>query len=173
MMQALADLPAADLEVQHGPATAPACARTDVYLPFDEIVKRIERAEVVVSHAGVGSIICAVRAGHTPVIFPRLKRYSETVDDHQAELAEALAGSGLVIVAKTAAELAHAVASAPRRGTVRGAGGQELNAAVRAAIMGGRTGGIVPASRRALGLRYCPRTAKEAKSTARGPTLLG
>jgi len=137
MMRALAELPGDEMEIQHGPATPPACARAVAFLPFDQVVRRIERAEVVVSHAGVGSILCAVRAGHTPVIFPRLRRYSETVDDHQAELAEALAESGIVIVAEGPEDLAAAVASVPgRRSSNTGSpgGAQELNAAVHAAI---------------------------------------
>ena len=104
MMKALATLPIADLHIQHGPAEPPACARAYRYLSFESIVERIEAADVVVSHAGVGSILCAIRAGHTPVIFPRLRRYSETVDDHQAELAEALAIRGNVLIARTTAE---------------------------------------------------------------------
>jgi UDP-N-acetylglucosamine transferase subunit ALG13 len=90
----------------------------------------------VISHAGVGSIICALRAGHVPVIFPRLKRYGETVDDHQAELAEALASRGDVRVAWTGAELVEAVATAPARSSVPLTGGTMLGAAVHAAVRG-------------------------------------
>lgn len=134
MMRALASLPRDDLEVQHGPAMPPPCRAAEPYLPFDQVLDRIERADVVVSHAGVGSILCAVRAGHTPVIFPRLKRYAETVDDHQAELAEALAASGTVILVRSPAELAGAIDSVPARGAARGDGGARLIPAVRRAI---------------------------------------
>jgi UDP-N-acetylglucosamine transferase subunit ALG13 len=136
MMRALSELPAVDLYVQHGPATPPPCARADVYLPFGGIVERIEQADIVVTHAGVGSIMCAMRAGHVPVVFPRLKRYAETVDDHQAELAEALAQRGTVIVAWTGEELLSAVASAPPRAGARTLDAGRLGAAVRAAVRG-------------------------------------
>ena len=99
MMEALAALPPHDLYVQHGPAEPPPHARAVEFLPFEKIVDNIARADVVISHAGVGSILCAIRAGHTPVIFPRLKRYNETVDDHQAELAQALSEQGSAVVA--------------------------------------------------------------------------
>ncbi len=138
MMEALAALQSEELYVQHGPAEPPECVCADPFLPFATIVKKIEMADVVISHAGVGSILCAIRAGHTPVIFPRLKRYHEAVDDHQSELAEALAERGTAIVAWTASDLPAAVASAPpRRGreTVRR---DPLVDAVRATIMSKR-----------------------------------
>lgn len=136
MMRALAALPPDDLHVQHGPATPPLCARTDEFVPFGRMVELIEAASVVVSHAGVGSIMCALRAGHVPIVFPRLKRYAETVDDHQAELAEALERRGNVIVVWNADDLADAVASLPPRGGVRALDAKQLGAAVRAAIWG-------------------------------------
>jgi UDP-N-acetylglucosamine transferase subunit ALG13 len=136
MMDALAALPADQLHVQHGPASPPPCAHADEFMPFGRMVELIEAADVVVSHAGVGSIMCALRAGHVPIVFPRLKRYAETVDDHQAELAEALEKRGNVIVVWNAEELADAVASVPPRGGVRALRAESLGAAVRAAIWG-------------------------------------
>lgn len=134
MMKALAALPPDDLHVQHGPATPPPCAQADDFLPFGRMVELIESADVVVSHAGVGSIICALRAGHVPIVFPRLKRYAETVDDHQAELAEALEQRGNLIVVWTPEQLADAVASVPPRGEVPALDADKITAAVRSAI---------------------------------------
>lgn len=136
MMKALGVLPAPELHVQHGPANPPACALAHPYLPFGTLVEQIEAADVVVSHAGVGTILCAIRAGHTPIIFPRLRRYGEAVDDHQAELAEALATRGTAMIARDAAELAAAVRSAPpRRGAMLSRSGP-LHDAVYRAISG-------------------------------------
>ena len=136
MMEALAALPADELHVQHGIAQPPPCAQAYPFLPFTAVIEKIDQADVVVSHAGVGSIMCALRAGHTPVIFPRLKRYSETVDDHQVELAEALAERGTAVVARSAEELVRAVASVPRRRTATELPTSQLAAAVRAAVRG-------------------------------------
>lgn len=136
MMRALSALPADELYVQHGPADPPRCATATAYLSFGEMLEQIERADVVVSHAGVGSIMCALRAGHVPVIFPRLKRYSETVDDHQAELARALAERGTAVVAWSTDELAEAVRSVPPRAHARTLAAEGLSAAVRAAVRG-------------------------------------
>ena len=136
MMIALAALPAEDLHVQHGPAEPPPCASANPFLAFGELVAQIELADVVVSHAGVGSVLCAIRAGHTPIIFPRLRRYSEVVDDHQAEFAAALTRRGTALVARTAEELADAVASVPARRVDALSASRPLVEAVRAQLLG-------------------------------------
>ena len=136
MMQALAALPAAELTVQHGPSPAPPSASAYPFLPFGTMVELMEQADIVVSHAGVGSIMCALQAGHVPVVFPRLKRYSETVDDHQVELATALSKRGTVMVATTAEELVQAVRSVPPRTDHEAFPADSLRRAVRAAICG-------------------------------------
>lgn len=151
MMAALEALPADQLHVQHGPEAPPTCARAYDYLPFNRMVELIEQADVVVSHAGVGSIMCALRAGHVPIVFPRLKRYNETVDDHQAELAQALAERGNVIVAWTPEELVAAVGSCPPRGIGEVVLSDQLREAVHAAIHGEPHPVFVPRRREARG----------------------
>ncbi|HEV7615134.1 MAG TPA: glycosyltransferase [Solirubrobacterales bacterium] len=114
--RALAALPAEQLFVQHGPMAAPAgAAQAVAYMQFPEVVESMERADTVVCHAGAGSILCALRAGHVPVVVPRLKRFQETVDDHQVEFSRALAAQGKVIAVEDPEQLAAAVAAAPKR----------------------------------------------------------
>jgi UDP-N-acetylglucosamine transferase subunit ALG13 len=136
MMEALSALPRDELYVQHGRATPPLGARADVFLPFGRIVELMEEAEVVVCHGGVGSIVCALRAGHVPVTFPRLKRYSEIGDDHQLELTQALAERGKVMIASTGPELLEAVASSRVRTAATALNANQLGAAVRTAVHG-------------------------------------
>ncbi len=116
LIRALDRLPGEELLVQHGPVPPPpAAAEALDFMEFPQVIERMERADVVVCHAGAGSILCAFRAGHTPVVVPRLKRYRETVDDHQLELARALAGEGRVIAVEDLERLPEAIASAPPR----------------------------------------------------------
>lgn len=136
LMRALEVLPASDLIVQHGPSKPPPCAAAHDFLPFGRMVELMQEADVLVIHAGVGSIMCALQAGHRPIVFPRLARHGETVDDHQAELASELARRGTVVVATGPDELLAAVRSAPGRCDAEALGGHSLNAAVRAAIHG-------------------------------------
>lgn len=132
-LQALESLPGEDLVVQYGPGQPPSnAARAVPWMTFAEIVDHMERAEQVVSHAGAGTILCAARAGQVPIVFPRLERFGETVDDHQLELARRLAEDGRVIVVESEAELAAALNTAPPRGAQSALDvGSDLIAAVR------------------------------------------
>lgn len=117
-LQALEGVSAEELVVQHGPGDPPANATRAVpWMSFAEIVEEMERATHVVSHAGVGTILCATRAGHVPVVLPRLRSFDETVDDHQLELGRKLAGDGRVILVEDETALAAALGGAPARGS--------------------------------------------------------
>ncbi len=54
-------------------------------------------AQVVITHSGIGSALSALEAGRRPILVAREKRYGEHVDDHQAQIAEVLDGSGLAL----------------------------------------------------------------------------
>jgi beta-1,4-N-acetylglucosaminyltransferase len=135
-MRALESLPGERLLVQHGPVDPPPrAARASAFMQFPEMIESMEAADVVVCHAGAGSILCALRAGHTPVVVPRLKRYQETVDDHQVEFSRALAAEGKVIAVENLDELGAAVASAPPRRSAEDRGGLlPIQVAVREAL---------------------------------------
>lgn len=97
-----------NLVVQHG-ATPPRPSLSGVewsdYLAWEPLTARMRDADVVVTHAGVGSAVTAIRAGKKPVLLPRLARYGEHVDDHQLQLAERLAEFGLALVCTPEAQL--------------------------------------------------------------------
>ncbi len=76
---------------------------------------RMEEAELLIMHAGAGSVIHAVQAGKTPVVMPRRVKYDEIVDDHQLEFAQALAQAGKVVLALEPADLEQAIADALAR----------------------------------------------------------
>jgi UDP-N-acetylglucosamine transferase subunit ALG13 len=79
------------------------------FTAFDELEARMRQARVVVSHAGVGSIMLARRCGHRPVVLPRLGRLGEAVDDHQVDLGRRLHASGLVTLVENEGDLIAAV----------------------------------------------------------------
>jgi UDP-N-acetylglucosamine transferase subunit ALG13 len=136
-MNALGQLPGEQLFVQHGPVEPPAgAARASAFMQFPEVIESMEAADVVVCHAGAGSILCALRSGHMPVVVPRLQRFEETVDDHQLEFSRALAAEGKVIAVEDLSRLAGAVEAAPTRCRPGRSGGGLLpiQAAVREAL---------------------------------------
>lgn len=67
-------------------------------VPSDELRSAIAAAEVVVGHAGVGFALTALGLGKQPVIVPRLARHDEHVDDHQEQVSNFLASSGVALV---------------------------------------------------------------------------
>lgn len=81
-------------------------------LPFDQVQDILREAEIVVCHGGTGSLITALRQGCRVIAMPRLMELGEHYDNHQAEITEAFAARGLIAVARTADELADAVAEA-------------------------------------------------------------
>ena len=102
LVTALAGLDTAgeELIVQRGASTVPLPdAVVHDFLPFEQLVGLMERARLVVTHAGVGSILVALSVGKRPIVVPRSRHYREAVDEHQSELADRLAGEGLVRVA--------------------------------------------------------------------------
>jgi UDP-N-acetylglucosamine--N-acetylmuramyl-(pentapeptide) pyrophosphoryl-undecaprenol N-acetylglucosamine transferase len=124
-----------DVVVQYGHNAAPAGVREAVaFMPFDELNARMREADVVVTHAGVGSVLCAREAGHVPVVVPRLHSFGEHVDDHQLELVAALAKDGHVVPVMNISELPAAVQKAGRHADTTSAP-KPLHAAVRAALL--------------------------------------
>jgi UDP-N-acetylglucosamine--N-acetylmuramyl-(pentapeptide) pyrophosphoryl-undecaprenol N-acetylglucosamine transferase len=66
-------------------------------VPARELERRLSEADVVISHAGVGSAMAALSAGKCPILVPRLAVRGEHVDDHQVEIAVELERRGLAI----------------------------------------------------------------------------
>jgi UDP-N-acetylglucosamine transferase subunit ALG13 len=82
------------------------------FVQFDEMRSLMSRADAVVTHAGVGSIMLALSSGKRPVVAPRLHRFGEHVDDHQLEVAEAFARAGKVTLLKPDDDLAGKIVEA-------------------------------------------------------------
>jgi UDP-N-acetylglucosamine transferase subunit ALG13 len=150
LIDALALLPAGELVVQYGTAHAPAGAALAARLmPYHELVVHLADARAVVTHAGVGSVLAAIAAGHTPVVVPRLRRFGEHVDDHQLEFALALGRRGDVIPLLDVARLPEAVAAAPLRRLGEPVAEGPLHAALRETLLGpGRRAAVRPRGRR-------------------------
>jgi UDP-N-acetylglucosamine transferase subunit ALG13 len=103
-----------ELVVQGGTSTfRPDGATWFDYLEYPELLEHVRRARVVVSHAGVGSVMTVVAEGKRPVVMPRLERHGEAVDDHQLPLARRLAAAGLATLVEDAQQLAAVLAETP------------------------------------------------------------
>lgn len=59
------------------------------FLDKNEFDGMIQKADLVIVHSGVGSIISALSANKPVLVFPRLAKYKEHIDDHQLDIANA------------------------------------------------------------------------------------
>lgn len=104
------------------------------FMPYQEIVAHVEAADAVMTHAGVGSLLTARRAGHCPIVLARLRRHGEHVDDHQDELTRRLAPLGHVLLVDDPTQVAQALARATASRTPQELATTPLHGAVRAAL---------------------------------------
>jgi UDP-N-acetylglucosamine transferase subunit ALG13 len=113
LLRAVAELPLdEELLIQHGHSVRlerPDAELVD-FLPFEGMVEAVRSARVVVTHAGVGSVMVALANGKCPVVVPRRKAFAEAVDDHQLQLGRRFAESGLVTLVEDPAGLGDAIA---------------------------------------------------------------
>ena len=49
--------------------------------------KLVDDCDFIISHAGTGSVVPALKKNKKVIIFPRLEKFSEHLDNHQVELA--------------------------------------------------------------------------------------
>lgn len=90
-----------ELVVQHGPSPIrPRGAECHEFLAFDDIVEHMREARVVISHAGVGTVLVALANEKHPVVVPRLRQFGEAVDDHQLAFARRLHREGVLTCAE-------------------------------------------------------------------------
>lgn len=114
LLRAVAELPLEEeLLVQHGHSSAPACPGAELvdFLSFEAMSEAVRRARIVVTHAGVGSVIVSLSNGKRPVVVPRLQAFCEAVDDHQLQLGRRFAAAELVTLVEDPAALAGALAT--------------------------------------------------------------
>lgn len=106
-------------------------------LPRADVLAELEAADAVVCHAGSGTIRDALRAGHRPIVVPRLQRHGEHVNDHQLELTSALGARIVPIADLTGTALVEALRAAIDNATrepPRELPGDHLRAALKAEV---------------------------------------
>ena len=92
--------------VQHGytPFASSSC-RCVPQLELAAFEEAIGKANVVIIHAGAGSVLTALRLGKRPIVMARRAEHGEILDGHQVEFLEQMAARGLVHRVHNACEL--------------------------------------------------------------------
>lgn len=67
--------------------------------PYQEMLKLVEEARIVITHGGPSSFIMPLQIGKTPIVVPRRHEFNEHVNDHQVAFSKAVAERmGTIIV---------------------------------------------------------------------------
>lgn len=69
------------------------------FITTEEFKRKIEEADIVVSHGASGSIMKALNAGKKVIAVTRLEKYKEHINDHQIQNNEAFSSNGYVLMA--------------------------------------------------------------------------
>ena len=60
-------------------------------IPYQQMVKNVAEARIVITHGGPASFIMPLQIGKIPVVVPRQHQFDEHVNDHQVEFARNVA----------------------------------------------------------------------------------
>lgn len=102
-----------DVFIQTGFSTyEPQYCRWSKLIPYEEMVKNVQEARIVITHGGPASFIMPLQMGKTPIVVPRQSRFGEHVNDHQVEFARAMSERmGNIIVIENVEDLREALES--------------------------------------------------------------
>ena len=75
----------------------------------EELNKIQDKADFVITHGGVGSIISSIKKGKKVIAVPRLHEYNEHVNDHQKDIIRTFGEKGYIIGTNGVEELEKAI----------------------------------------------------------------
>jgi UDP-N-acetylglucosamine transferase subunit ALG13 len=119
----------------------PAHIEWSQFLQPPEFARRVAAADVVIAHAGMGSILSALQWEKPILVMPRRASLGEVRNDHQLSTARHLAGMGKINVAMDEADLRDKLSSLndlSPRDRIGPYAGEPLISALREFIAGGK-----------------------------------
>ncbi len=88
--------------------------KTFKFKSWKEINKLNKKTDMIISHAGAGTIMTALRYNKPLICIPRLKELGEHTDNHQLEVANTLKKEKKVLVARNKSELLECIKKVKR-----------------------------------------------------------
>ena len=70
------------------------------FMEQKEFKEKIMKCDLLITHSGVGTILTGINLKKHILVYPRLEKYGEHVDDHQVEIGEAFEAMGIVVCCK-------------------------------------------------------------------------
>ncbi|MDO4340597.1 MAG: glycosyltransferase [Eubacteriales bacterium] len=115
LLKAVDDLVAAgkiqeEVFVQKGHSDYPLkhCKSAD-FLDVAVFDSKIKDCSLLITHGGIGTILAGKKFSKPIIVFPRLERYGEHVDDHQRQIAKEFSSRELVMMCEDTAELENCI----------------------------------------------------------------
>lgn len=89
-----------DVVIQTGYSTyEPKYCKWQKLFPYQEMLRLVSEARIVITHGGPSSFIMPLQIGKTPIVVPRRHEFNEHVNNHQVSFAKAVAERmGTIIV---------------------------------------------------------------------------
>ena len=82
------------------------------FVGFNKFIDLIKKSDLVISHAGAGTIQNVLLCGKPIIVVPRLKKYGEHINDHQLEITGAMEAENKVIAVYDVEKIAEAITKA-------------------------------------------------------------
>ena len=80
-----------DVIIQTGFSTyEPKYCKWQKLFPYQEMIKLVDEARIVITHGGPSSFIMPLQIGKTPIVVPRQFEYDEHVNNHQVSFSRAV-----------------------------------------------------------------------------------
>lgn len=79
-------------------------------IPSDEFDKLVARADLIITHGGVGSILTAIKKNKKVIAAARLKKYKEHTNDHQIQIVKEFAKDGYILELRDFSKLGKLIA---------------------------------------------------------------
>ena len=67
------------------------------FIDYDQMNEYLEKADLIITHAGTGSIVSALKKGKKVIACARLCEYLEHVDNHQEEILDVFYEEGYIL----------------------------------------------------------------------------
>lgn len=67
------------------------------FVSYQQMDEWYDQADIIISHAGTGSVVSGLKKGKVVIAVPRLKKYGEHNDDHQLQLIDTLGSQGYIL----------------------------------------------------------------------------
>lgn len=75
------------------------------FISSEELIALTKKADLIITHGGVGSIIESLKSGKKIIAVPRLSKYNEHVNDHQLQIIKYYNDKGYIIGLSDVSEL--------------------------------------------------------------------